>query len=110
MPTFIVQANYTMDTVKAYMGGATNRREVIAGIISAAGGTMKAMYITTGPYDVLCIAEFPDCADGLAVNMVIGASGAASGFNTVQAWSPEAFEGIAQKAAGIAASYSPPGG
>ncbi len=110
MPTFIVQANYSMDAVKGMMGGAKNRREVIAGIIEAAGGRMVDMYMTTGEYDILCITEFDSLTDGLAVNMVVGASGAATGFNTIQAWSPEEFQDIAAKAAGIAASYTPPGG
>lgn len=109
MPTFIITANYTAEGMKGLMGGAKNRREVIGGLIKAAGGTMKDMYMTTGDSDVLVIADMPDAVDGMAVNMAIGASGSAANFRTIRAWSPEEFEGVAKKAAGLAGNYAPPG-
>lgn len=109
MPTFIVQANYTQEAVKGLMSGAKNRGAVIAGLIEKAGGSMKALYMTSGKHDVLCIAEFDDASDGIAVNMAIGASGAASNFQTIRAWTPEEFEAIAGKAAAISGAYAPPG-
>ncbi|MEM9319078.1 MAG: GYD domain-containing protein [Pseudomonadota bacterium] len=108
MPTFIITANYTSDAIKGLMGGAKNRRGVIAGLVEAAGGSLKDMYITTGANDVMAIVDLPDGADALAVNMAIGASGAAANFHTTRAWSPEELEDVAQKAAGIAAAYKHP--
>lgn len=109
MPTFIIHANYTQDAVKGLMSGAKNRRAVIAGLIEKAGGTLKDMYMTTGEHDVLAIADMPDGADAIAVNMAIAASGAASGFVTSRGWTPEEFEAIAKKAGSLAASYKAPG-
>ncbi|MBF9032174.1 GYD domain-containing protein [Rhodobacterales bacterium HKCCE3408] len=109
MPTFIVTANYTEAGIKALMGGAKGRRAAIAKIVEAAGGKLKDMYMTTGSHDVLTICEMPDGTDGMAVNMVIAASGVASNLQTIRAWTPEEFEKVAAKAGKIAASYSPPG-
>ena len=109
MPTFIITANYTHEAVKGLMKSAGGRRAVIAGIVEKAGGTLKDMYITTGASDVLAICDMPDGADAIAVNMAIGASGGATNFNTIRAWSPEQFEDIASKAADIVASYTMPG-
>ncbi|MDG4647598.1 GYD domain-containing protein [Roseibacterium sp. SDUM158017] len=109
MPTFIVQACYTREGVKGLMSGAKGRRKAIGALIEAAGGTLKDMYMTTGSHDVLAIAEMPDGADSMAVNMAIAASGVADSFQTMRAWSPEEFEGVAEKAAKIAASYKAPG-
>lgn len=110
MPTFIITASYTDDAIKGFMGGATGRRAAVAAIVEKAGGTLKDLYMTTGAKDVMAIVDMPDGADALAVNMVIGAAGGATDFQTVRAWTPEEFEGIAGKAAAIAASYTPPGG
>lgn len=109
MPTFIIQASYTQDAVKGFMKGGSGRRAVIAGLVEKAGGKLKDMYMTTGQYDVLAIADMPDGADAMAVNMAIAASGGASNFVTVRGWSPEEFEGIAKKAASLTSAYSPPG-
>ncbi len=109
MPTFLIQANYTEAGITGLMGGAKNRRTAIAAIVEAAGGTLKDMYMTTGAYDVLAIADMPDGADAMAINMAIGASGAAAHFNTMRGWSPEEFETIAAKAAQISGTYTAPG-
>jgi uncharacterized protein with GYD domain len=109
MPTFIVQANYTQSAVKGLISGAKNRRAVIAGLIEAAGGTMKEMYMTTGSHDILVIADAPNPDTVVAVNMAIAASGAAEGLTTCRAFTPEEFENIAAKAGKLAAAYSAPG-
>jgi uncharacterized protein with GYD domain len=109
MMTFIVQANYTASAVKGLIGGAKGRRAVISGLIEAAGGKMKEMYMTTGDHDVMVIAEAPNAEAVLAVNMAIAASGAAAGLKTIRAFSPEEFEKIAQTAGKISGAYKAPG-
>ncbi len=110
MPTYMVRANYTEAGIKGMMGGGKNRRAAIAAIVEAAGGTLKDMYMTTGSHDVLAICDMPNADSGMAVNMVIGASGVACNFETIRCWSPEEFEEIAGRAAGIASAYTPPSG
>lgn len=110
MPTFIIQATYTQDAIKGLVKGAAGRRAVIAGLVEKAGGKLKDMYMTTGEYDVIAIADMPDGANAIAVNMAIAASGGAAKFNTIRGWSPEEFEGIARQAAELTGAYTPPGG
>ncbi len=110
MPTFIIQASYTQDAIKGLIKSAAGRRAVIAGLVEKAGGKLKDMYMTTGDYDVVAIADMPDGSNAMAVNMAIAASGAAGNFRTIRGWSPEEFEDIAKQAAGLVGTYSPPGG
>jgi len=110
MPIFIVSASYTQDAIKGFMGGATGRRAAVAAIVEKAGGTLKDLYMTTGAHDVMAIVDMPDGGDALAVNMAIAAAGGAANFQTIRAWSPEEFEGIAKKAASISGTYTPPSG
>ncbi|MDJ1008842.1 MAG: GYD domain-containing protein [Paracoccaceae bacterium] len=109
MPIFIVTASYSQDTVKGLMTHAQGRRAAVGKLVEKGGGTLLDMYMTTGPHDVMAIVEMPDGGDVVAVNMAIAASGAAVHLNTIRAWSPEEFEGIAKKATEISGAYSPPG-
>lgn len=110
MPTFIVTASYTRDAIKGLMGHPQGRRAAVAGIVEKGGGTLREMFMTTGATDILCIVDMPEGGDVMAVNMAIGASGAATGLHTIRAWTPEEFEAIAHKAAQISGAYTPPGG
>ena len=109
MPTFIITANYTQEAVQGLLKNPAGRREVIADIVEKAGGTLKDLYITMGSTDVIAIADMPDGGNAVAVNMAIGASGGATNFTTMRAWTPEEFEDVANRAAGIVESYSLPG-
>jgi uncharacterized protein with GYD domain len=67
------------------------------------------MYFTTGSNDVVLITEAPDGADAVATGMAVAASGSLSRIETVRAWTPSEFKGIAEKAAKVAGAYTPPG-
>jgi hypothetical protein len=41
--------------------------------------------------------------------MAVAATGAISKIETVRAWTPGEFKGIAEKAAKVASAYTPPG-
>ena len=47
--------------------------------------------------------------DAVAVGMAVAATGAISRIETVRAWTPGEFKGVAEKAARFASAYSPPG-
>jgi hypothetical protein len=55
------------------------------------------------------ISETADGSDAVAVGMAVTASGTLSKIETVRAWTPSEFKGIAEKAAKVAAAYTPPG-
>jgi len=55
------------------------------------------------------VSELPDGSDAVAMGMAVAASGALSKIETVRAWTPSEFKGVAEKAAGFASAYTPPG-
>ena len=67
------------------------------------------MYNTTGTNDVVLVTDLADGSDAVAIGMAVAASGALSRIETVRAWTPSEFKGIAEKAARVASSYTPPG-
>jgi uncharacterized protein with GYD domain len=67
------------------------------------------MYNTTGSNDVVLVTDLADGSDAVAIGMAVAASGALSRIETVRAWTPGEFKGIAEKAARVAGSYTPPG-
>ena len=79
------------------------------GLVEKAGAKFVAMYFTTGTNDVVLITEAADGADAVASGMAVAASGSISRLETVRAWTPAEFKGIAEKAAKVANAYAPPG-
>jgi uncharacterized protein with GYD domain len=67
------------------------------------------MYFTTGSNDVVLVTEVADGSDAVAVGMAVAASGSLSKIETVRAFTPSEFKGIAEKAAKVTGAYTPPG-
>ncbi len=59
MPTFISYVNWTDQGIKN-VKDAPNRAEAAKAALKALGGEVKEIYVTTGQYDLLVIAEAPD--------------------------------------------------
>ncbi len=59
MPTFICFVNWTDPGIKN-VKDAPNRAEAAKAALKKLGGEIKDVYVTTGQYDVLLIAEAPD--------------------------------------------------
>ena len=59
MPTFICFLNWTDQGIKNGKD-APNRSEAAKAALKALGGEVKEVYVTTGQYDVLLIADAPD--------------------------------------------------
>ena len=85
MPLFITYASYSHSGVKGLVNKPEDRSGAVKALIEKAGGTLVALYNTNGP------------------------SGALSRIETVRAWTPGEFKGIAEKAARVASAYTPPG-
>jgi len=78
-------------------------------LVEKAGGKFIAMYFTTGSNDIVLITEVADGSDAVATGMAVAATGSVSKIETVRAWTPSEFKGIAEKAAKVAGAYTPPG-
>lgn len=109
MPLFITYASYSHSGVKGMVEKPSDRTAVIKALVEKAGGKIVAMYFTTGSNDVVLVTEAPDGSDAVATGMAVAASGSLSRIETVRAWTPSEFKGIAEKAAKVASAYTPPG-
>jgi uncharacterized protein with GYD domain len=106
---FITYASYSHSGVKGLVNKPSDRSGPVKALIEKAGGKVVAMYNTTGSNDVVLVSDLPDGSDAVAVGMAVAASGALSRIETVRAWTPSEFKGIAEKAARVSSGYTPPG-
>ncbi len=109
MPLFITYATYSHSGVKGMVDKPSDRTAVLKALVEKAGGKFIAMYFTTGSNDVVLVTEASDGADAVATGMAVAATGSISKIETVRAWTPSEFKGIAEKAAKVASAYTPPG-
>ena len=109
MPLFITYASYSHSGTKGLVDKPSDRSGVIKALIEKAGGKFIAMYFTTGSNDVVLVTEVADGSDAVAVGMAVAASGSLSKMETVRAFTPSEFKGIAEKAAKVTGAYTPPG-
>ena len=109
MPLFITYASYSHSGAKGLVDKPSDRSGIIKGLVEKAGGKFIALYFTTGSNDVVLVTEAADGSDAVAVGMAVAASGSLSKIETVRAWTPGEFKGIAEKAARVASAYTPPG-
>ena len=109
MPLFITYASYSHSGVKGIVDKPSDRSSVIKALVEKAGGKFTAMYFTTGSNDVVLITEVADGSDAVATGMAVAATGSISKLETVRAWTPSEFKGIAEKAAKVAGAYTSPG-
>ncbi|NDR57371.1 GYD domain-containing protein [Aliiruegeria sabulilitoris] len=109
MPRFIITGNYTQAAAKGMLTNPSDRGTATGALVEAAGGTMEAYYATTGPTDFIIIASVDDVTNLMSALIVAGASGAASNLQTQRAFTSDELLGMQQKAASMAAAYSPPG-
>jgi uncharacterized protein with GYD domain len=74
MPTFIVIANFTDKGVHDAKD-TVNRADKFKAIAKDAGVTIKDMYWTIGPFDVVTICEAPDDETATALSLSVAARG-----------------------------------
>ena len=109
MPLFITYASYSQSGAKGLVDKPSDRSAAIKAVVEKAGGKYVAMYFTTGSNDVVLISEAAHGEDAVACGMAIAATGSCSKIETVRAWTPSEFKGIAEKAHQVASAYTPPG-
>ncbi len=74
MPTFISLVNWTEQGIKN-VKDAPNRLEMAKAALKEMGGEIKDVYVTTGQYDILVIADAPDGDVMAKFALAIGAQG-----------------------------------
>ena len=74
MTTFISLINWTDKGVAGFKVTVA-RGEAAKRAAEAMGGSIKEIFWTVGPYDIVTIAEFPDDATGTAFLLALGSQG-----------------------------------
>ncbi|HEY6290105.1 MAG TPA: GYD domain-containing protein [Terriglobia bacterium] len=74
MPTYVTLFRYTQKGIEN-VKDSPKRLDGVKKAMAAAGGSLKAFYLTTGQYDAIAITEFPDDQTMAKVALAGGAQG-----------------------------------
>lgn len=110
MAIYITQGNYTAQAMKGMIDSPEDRVNAVAALMDSVGAKLLHMYMTTGEYDFLTIAEGDDVTDLMAGLMVAGSSGGVANLKTVQAITTAEAKAAMEKAKAVRAAYRPIGG
>jgi uncharacterized protein with GYD domain len=92
LATFISLVNWTDQGIRTYKD-SEKRADAFAQALEAAGGKLRDMYWTIGPYDLVVTADAPDAETLTAILLQTGALGNVR-TTTLQAFDRETFAGI----------------
>lgn len=97
MPKFLYKASYTAEGVKGVAAkGGSVRRDAIAQLFEAHGGSLETFYFAFGDTDVYAIGELPDDETATAIALAINADGRTT-VESVVLITPETVDAAAKK-------------
>lgn len=77
MARFLIQGSYTAEGAKGLLKeGGTARKAAVEKAVQGLGGKLEAIYYAFGADDVVVVCDVPDAISGLALSLVVNASGA----------------------------------
>lgn len=74
MAIFVSLVNWTDQGIAGFKD-TSKRVDAVQEVLAKHGGSIKAMYWTIGPYDVVAVIEAPDDESAIAALLEIGAKG-----------------------------------
>ena len=92
MPTYISLLRFTQQGVEKIKESPA-RLQRARSAMKAAGGELKAFYLTMGTYDAVVISEAPNDEVGATMMLAIGAAGAVRS-ETLRAFTEEEYKKI----------------
>jgi uncharacterized protein with GYD domain len=95
MATYISLLNWTDEGIRTYKD-TLDRASAAGDLAQKMGGTLKDVYWTTGPYDVVSVAEFPDDETGTAFLLALGSQGNIRS-TTLRAFNQDEMAGVLAK-------------
>jgi uncharacterized protein with GYD domain len=98
MATYISLINWTDKGIGQFKS-TVERAEAAKQLATKFGGTLKEIYWTVGPYDLVTISEAPDDESATAFSLALGAQGNVR-TTTLRAFSASDMRRIVEKAAG----------
>jgi uncharacterized protein with GYD domain len=106
MDKYLFQVRYTADGAKGLLAdGGTARRAATEKAIEGVGGKMEAFYFALGEIDAYVIADLPDDASLIAIELAVNATGRINS-RTVKLIAPEDVDQATKKPV----PYRAPGG
>jgi uncharacterized protein with GYD domain len=96
MPTYVSLINWTEKGIAGF-ASTVDRAEAANQLAAKFGGTLKEIYWTIGPYDIVAVSEAPDDESATAFALSLGAQGNLR-TTTMRAFSGDEMRGIIAKA------------
>ena len=97
MPTYVSLINWTEKGVAEFRD-TVDRAEAGNALAGKFGGTLKEIYWTVGPYDIVAISEAPDDESATAFALTLASQGNVR-TTTLRAFSGDEMRGIIAKTA-----------
>ena len=77
MAKFLIHGSYSSEGARGLLKeGGTGRKAAVEKALQGLGGRLESIYYTFGADDVVLICDVPDAVSGLALSLVVNASGA----------------------------------
>ncbi len=77
MPKYLIQGNYTADSLNGLLKeGGSSRRAAVEALLASVGGKVEASYFAFGKTDIFVIVEVPDNVTAAALSLFVNAAGA----------------------------------
>ncbi len=105
MPSYLVQASYSAEALRALIRKPEDRSEVVRRAIEKLGGKLVGLWLSFGDQDVVCIMEMPNNVSAAAISLAIGAGGALKTTRTTALLTID--EGLAALKKAATSGYSP---
>ena len=96
MLTYLVQASLTVDAIRGTMqDGGTSRESALRSAISRLGGTLDAIFFSSGDYDVVALVATPDEVSKTDLVAAVGSCGIGYA-RTTMLLTPTQMDSVAQ--------------
>jgi uncharacterized protein with GYD domain len=105
MPSYLVQASYSVEAMSSLVKKPQNRTEVIRKTVEKLGGTLTGLWLSFGEYDTVAIFDMPDNTSAAAFALSVGAGGACRSVKTTPLFTVEEAVAAMKKAGG--SGYKP---
>lgn len=105
MPSYLLQASYTVEALNTLLKTPQNRTEVVRKAIEKLGGSLTGLWLSFGDQDIVGIMEMPDNVSAAALALAIASGGALKNTKTTPLLTVE--EGMAAMKKAGTSGYKP---
>jgi uncharacterized protein with GYD domain len=76
MPSYLIQASYTVEALQALMKKPQDRTAVVSKAVENLGGSLTGLWLSFGDQDIVALVELPNNVSAAALALAIAAGGA----------------------------------